>query len=151
MLGANFWQTYRLYFTYSVEFLIIPEYVAVTISLLANLLASIFYSWRFRRENWQARYSWGFAQFLFLPILLAVAVVGTYTGPMDRTIARPAPETWALWTVNGLEIGALTLGLYFVYRLRGLRWFAVALLLIQVWLMLVAHLVASMAIKGEWI
>ena len=151
MLSLNFWQTFRIYFTYSLEFLIIPENVGVTISLVVNLLASILYSWHSRKQNWHARHSWAFAQFLFLPVLLAIAVVGTYTDPMNRTVARPAPEVWVLWTVDALMIGALILGLYFAYRMRGLRWFAVSLLLIQVWLMRGAHLVASMAINGDWI
>jgi len=85
---------------------------------------------------------------LFVPITITIGE----TGWIDPSVSpRPTPSAFFLWANNGLLVASVVLAVFWTYRMKGLRWFAFALALIQLWMMFWAGLVAGMAITGEWL
>jgi len=75
-----------------------------------------------------ARKAWLLAPLIFPLAILAVGVC----------FAAPAGEfrgdfVWQSWTVYLLFLLHVVTGVWFIYRLRGLRWFASSVILIQLW------------------
>ncbi|HEY6443966.1 MAG TPA: hypothetical protein VIY66_11575 [Candidatus Acidoferrales bacterium] len=120
----------------------------VTLVLVANLVVALIHRWPFDRERWRRQYWLAFLSLLFIPITIAVGEIGW----IDPSLSpRPMPSTLLLWTNNGLFIASVVLGIFWVYRMKGLRWFALAFALIQLWMLFWAGFVAGMALTGDWL
>jgi hypothetical protein len=85
---------------------------------------------------------------LFIPTTIAIGEVGWIEPSVSP---RPTPSMLFLWTNNCLFIASAVLGIFWVYRMKGLRWFAFALALIQLWMMFWASFIAGMALSGDWL
>lgn len=146
---GGFGPTFARFFLWSLETLIFPGLVIVTIALAINLLASLACSLKFHRERWCFGYSRVFLQFLFFPGLIVLAAVFA-AGPYDPalTVWR---DTLALCTIGGMGTAALLVGLRCVRLLKGFQWLAVSVLLLQLWMLYCASWIAGMAISGDWI
>jgi len=120
----------------------------VTLGLVTNLLVAIIHDRPFRAERWKREYWLVFLSLFFIPATIAIGTVGW----IDPALApRPEPSTLLVWTNNGLFIASIVLGIFWVYRMKGLRWFALAFALIQLWILFFAGFVAGMAITGDWL
>ncbi len=139
---------HRARFRQSLEGLYAWPLLLVTIVLVANFVFAIIHRWPFDRERWQRQYWFAFLSFLFIPITIIVGEVGWIDPSMS---SRPTPNTLLLWTNNGLFIASVILGIFWVYRMKGLRWFALAFALIQLWMLFWAGFVAGMALTGDWL
>jgi hypothetical protein len=118
----------------------------VTAALVANLGLALMRMWPVRRDRWRMKYWLVLFNFLFFPATVAIAVVGTV--PIDVPQRKNLP---ALWTTEGMFYVAVLIGIYWIYRMKGLRWFALSIFLIQLWTLLFASFVASMALTGTWL
>jgi hypothetical protein len=125
-----------------------PVSRTMTFGLLLNFLAAYLFSWWFRRKRWQPEFSKMYVQFLLLPLLLVIGALA------DRF-----PE-WAAFDVRNFAtyavliaflVASLTIGGYFVHRMKGLRWFATSAFLLQIWMLHGVAAIAGMAISGDWI
>ena|GEM_PF-2023479 len=142
------WKGFWWLFRQSLEGLYAWPLLVVTLALGANLLVALIHRWLFDRERWQRHYWLAFLSLLFIPITIAVGEVGWIDPSMSP---RPTPSTLLLWTNNGLFMASVILGIFWAYRMKGLRWFALAFALIQLWILFWAGFVAGMALTGDWL
>lgn len=142
------WKGFWWLFRPSLEGLYAWPMLLVTVALVANLAVALIHRWPFDRERWQRQYWLVFLSLLFIPITIAVGEAGW----IDPSVSpRPTPSTLLLWTNNGLFIASVVLGIFWVYRMKGLRWFALAVALIQLWMLFWAGFIAGMALTGDWL
>jgi hypothetical protein len=141
----SFWWLFRQ----SLEGLYVWPLCLVTLALVGNLVGALIYSRPFGRERWQRQYWLIFLSLIFIPITIAIGGIGgidpSFLAP------RPKPSAPLVWTNNGLFVASVLLGIFWVYRMRGLRWFASAFALIQLWMLPWAGLIAGMALTGDWL
>lgn len=89
---------------------------------------------------------------LWAPILLPVAILAV--GDIfrhDYTQNQAKPSEWPQYAVIGLFLAHLPITGYFLYSLRGFRWFATTVSLVQIYLSYWAAFVASMSVTGDWL
>ena len=142
------WTGFSRYLKWSLEFLFVWPLWLVTIALAANFGAALIRKWPFRHDRWSQTYWLIFVSLLFIPATIAIGVLGTIDPSM---VPRPKPSTLAVWMSNGLLAASLASGMYWVYRMKGLRWFALALTLLQLWILLGAGFITGMALSGDWL
>ena len=141
---AGFWR----YLQWNLEFLYAWPMLLVTLGLLANLGLALTHKSPFRHDRWKKEYWFAFLSLLFIPTTLAIGVVGTID---PGKVPRPKPDPFAVWSSNGLFVASVVLGIFWVYRMKGLRWFALAVALIQLWILMGASFIAGMALSGDWL
>lgn len=120
----------------------------VTLALVANLAAALIHKWPFHPDRWKKEYWLAFLSFIFIPTTIAIGVVGWIDPSL---VPRPKPNALLVWTSNGLFIASIVIGIFWVYRMKGLRWFALAVALIQLWVLMGAGFIAGMALSGDWL
>jgi hypothetical protein len=144
-----FWRTVFIYFKWSLQGLwSLPHTLLITLILLGNLLGSLILRWPFRRDRWKKNYWLVFTNFLSTPVLLAVGVVWAVD---TSQVPREQSHISAAWTVNGIFIASAVFGIYLIYRMKNVRWFAASMILISLWLLFWAGFIATMALNGDWL
>jgi hypothetical protein len=88
-------------------------------------------------------------QFLFVPAVVAVGVL--YRVSTNPTQPRPKVNPIADWTIDILFFLSLAQSLFWVYRMKGLRWFAFCLLALQQVFLFSAVFLAGMSVSGDWL
>jgi len=116
------------------DFARLPMVSLACLLLTLGLMASFAWQRPFGSGRWRRYYWLVVTQFLFYPATIAVGVIYRVgTGP---TQTRPEENTVADWTLAGLFFLSLALGIFWVYRMKGLRWFAFCLVaLLQLFLL----------------
>jgi hypothetical protein len=142
------WTGFWRLLAWSWEFLYAQPVRFVTLVLGANLTLAVASKWPFRRDRWKKEYGFAFLSLLFIPITIAVADVG-WVDPDPAS--HPQPNELLVWANNGMLITAAVLAVFWIYRMKGLRWFALAIQLIQLWFLLGAGFIAGMALSGDWL
>lgn len=146
MLG--FLNTFWRYLTWSLEFLYTPPFCFVTLGILASLSASTFYQRRSAKEIWKRNCSLPIVQFLCFPATIAVAAAGYVDWQPPN---YHGPNNWGLRAEDLLALISLTLGIFWVWKMKGLRWLATSLALLQLWFLAGANFIAGMALTGQWL
>lgn len=130
----------------TLDFLSFGRLLLVTLFLAGNLLAASIqagFSEKWKREYWLV-----FLNLLFIPVTIAIGDIGW----INPGVAPRAKANALLLGVNeGLFIASIVLGIFWIYRMKGLRWLALAFALIQLWIMFFANGMAHMAITGDWL
>lgn len=142
------WTGFWRYLQWSLEFLFVWPLWLATLALVANLGAALIRKWPFRHDRWSKTYWLAFASLLFIPATIATGVLGAID---PGIVPRPKPSTLAVWMSNGLLAASFVSGMYWVYRMKGLRWFALAVALLQLWILLGAGFITGMALSGDWL
>jgi hypothetical protein len=140
-LGLTLWT----YLRWSLEFLYAPPFAYVTLVISLSFIASVVRQRPFHATNWKQNYSLVMLQFLFFPSTLIVASIGAVPLP------RLSPNYWGLRALDVFAIGSLVVGAYWTWRMKGLRWFAVSLTLLQLWVLAGAQFIGGMALSGDWL
>jgi hypothetical protein len=87
--------------------------------------------------------------FLF-PLLLFVAFPLTFAiAILFPAPAANDPNRIGVWLLNGLEFLSVAFAIYCIYRSKGIRLFAAALVIAELWVIFVAGLVAGVAMSGD--
>jgi hypothetical protein len=145
---AHFWLTFWTYLRWSLEFLYVPPFAYGTLLLGLSLIASVIRQRPFSKLTWKQTYSIVVLQFSFFPAALAVAVVGRVDWQQPHF---PGPNYWGLRAEDAFALGSLVVGGYWVWRMKGLRWFALSLAMSQLWLLAAANFIAGMSLTGTWL
>jgi hypothetical protein len=133
---------------WSGEFLVVWPLWLVTLALIANLVAALVTKWPFRQDRWKKSYWLVFTNLLFIPVTIAIGVAWE----LDTSIVpRPKPNPLAVWTSNGSFFVSIALGVYWAFRMKGLRWVAIAILLVTHWMLMGAGVIAGMSLSGDWL
>jgi hypothetical protein len=140
-VSSAFWR----YSLWALEFLVGP-FRWISVAILASLLAAAVASFR-RASAFSLEknlYRLPFVLFVGCPLSIAIAVLFPAPSPSS-------PNHVGAFLLNALDLLALLLGVYFVYRAKGLRWFTAAIVVTALWLLLAAGFVAGMSVSGDWI
>jgi hypothetical protein len=135
------------YLVWSFQFLLFPPFCFATIGIVMSLVAAIikqkpFSSSDVRRNTLRIVT----AQALIFALTVSIAVVGyvdwtNYHGPNKR----------ALHLETALAAASAFLSIYWVVRMKGYRWYATSLSLLQLLVLAGANFVAGMSLTGTWL
>jgi len=135
------------YVIWSFEFLLFPPFCFVAIGVVVSLAAALikqkpFSNSEVRRDTLRIVA----AQILILTVTISIAVLGfvdaaDYHGPNQR----------ALHVETALGAVSVVLSIYWVIRIRGYRWYAASLSLLQLLVLAGANFIASMSLTGRWL
>jgi hypothetical protein len=117
--------------------------------LTLGLMASFFLQKPFEAGRWKRYYWLVLTQFLFLPATAALGVV--YRVSTDPTQPRPTVNPIGDWGINILFLLSLALNVFWVYRMKGVRWFAFCFVSLQQLFLFGAAFVAGMSVTGDWL
>jgi hypothetical protein len=115
---------------------------------LLSLVAPAIRQRPFQKPIWKQTYAIVVLQLLFFPAVLTIAVLGRVDGQQPHF---PGPNYWGLRAEALIDFGSLILGSYWVWRMKGLRWFASSLSALQLWLVAAAGFIAAMSLTGTWL
>jgi hypothetical protein len=145
---AHFCLALWTYLVWSLEFLYMPPFAYGTLLLVLIFIASVIRQRPLSKPTWQQTYFIVVLQFLFFPATLVVAVLGRVDWQQPHF---PGPNKWGLRAEDAFALGSLIVSIYWVWRMKGLRWFAVSLAMLQLWLLAAANFVAAMSLTGTWL
>lgn len=92
----------------------------VTALIAVGVIASVLRQKPFGREIWKRKYHIAIVQFGCYPATLLVAAFGAVSGP--------EPNKWSFRATYALAFISLGMGVYWIWQMKGLRWFAVSVL-----------------------
>src|ERR1700682_2420571 len=143
----TFFPAFVRYVIWSLEFLLVPPFCFATIGIVVSLVAAIkkqkpFSSSEVRRDTLRIVA----AQALIFIVTVSIAVVGyvdwtNYHGPNER----------ALNLEKALGAASIVLSIYWVIRIKGYRWYATSLSLLQLLVLAGANFVSGMSLTGTWL
>jgi hypothetical protein len=142
------WNAFWWLFRQGLSFLYVWPMLLITLAVVANLVAALIFRWPFQNELWKKDYWPAFLTLLLIPATTAIGVLG-WIDP--SVVPRPQPSALLVWTNNGLFIASIAFGIFWVYRMKGLRWFALSFMLIQLWILMGVGFIAGMALSGDWL
>src|SRR5581483_5215920 len=148
MNTAHFPENFQRLFLWSLEFLGVPQVFLIAIICLTGVVVAVLRQQPFQRQLWQASYWLIFTQMLFFPAMVAIGVLF----PAVNTV-RPHLEGNVVGSrlLDALFYLSLVMGAFWVWRMRGLRWLAASLVVLQEVLLIGAGLVAGMSVSGDWL
>jgi hypothetical protein len=144
----HFLSTCWIYSLWSLEFLIWPPVCLITIAVVFNVVFSILKQKPLRSHAWKWVIAFPAFVFLCFPATIAVAAAGYVN---FEQIPYPGPSHWGLRACDALALISLAAGTYWTFRMKGLRWFAVGVTLLQMWLLAGANFIAGMSLTGRWL
>ena len=116
----------------------------VTMGLLTALIISIvinnpFSLIHYHRRNWLA----------FSPALIPLATL--MVGTIFRHHSGDTPYSWAQYLNTALGIMHIPLAFFLLWKLKGIRLFAIMTILFGAWCTYWAWILSAMSIYGDWI
>ena len=100
----------------------------------------------FQHSLWRSSHWLVLTQLLFFPAVLSVGVIYPASGPSafhGQSIASRACDLMGLLSI--------ILAAFWVYRMKGFRWFAFSLAAVLQIILLGAFFIAGMAVSGDWL
>jgi hypothetical protein len=101
-----------------------------------------------RSQHWKRYYWLVLTQWLFVPAMVAVGVLYGYDDDPKPTLKV---NPFGVPMIDILFWLSLALGLFWIYRMKGVRWFAFSLIALQQAFLFGALVVANMSITGSWL
>lgn len=134
---------------WALEFMIVPP------ACIAFLLAATSFVWAgmkqqpFKTQRWKPYYWLVVTHLLFFGTAIAVGVL--WANPItDPAIPHPAAPSAKLY-LDALTYASLVSCGFWVWRMRGLRWYATSLMAMAELITWSALIVAGMSITGDWL
>ncbi len=116
----------------------------ITLPLLLLLILAAAANWPFTSLRFRPAYL-----LILSPLVISLLVLlcgAIFEHNSNAPIGIPA---WPGCLIYGLFIGQLALAIAIIIRLRGLRFFAIAIMLWQLWITVACGLVAGIAVSGD--
>jgi hypothetical protein len=126
----------------------LPPLLIIGLFSLGSLAICIFRRSQIR-SHWHASYWFIFTQLLFYPLAIAVGVLfpAASTSPFAQSRSNSAGEH----LLDALTLLSLVTASFWVYRMKGLRWLAGSLAVLQEVVVWGALLIAGMSVTGDWL
>ena len=144
---SAFWLELWKFTSWALEFLFVRPFGYVSLAIGINLLSSVMLQRPFRNPIWKRTSLVILVQLLLFLAILAVAVIGEVSS--NPTLPRVSNH-WGL-VADILDLCSVAVGAFWIWKMKGVRWFATSVLLLQMWLLLGANFIAGMALSGDWI
>ena len=147
MNTAHFSENFQQFLLWSLQFLGFPPVLGIIGICLVAVVVAYAHQQPFRRHLWQPSYWLIFTQLLFFPAIIAVSVLF----PAESVRPHTAENVTGHRLLDGLFYLSLATSIFWVWRMKGLRWLAATLLLLQQILTIGAGFVAGMSVSGDWL
>jgi hypothetical protein len=144
----RFFAQFRTYFMWSLEFPFAAEFRVPTILLIANLLLALAFSREELRNGWKRSCWLVFSNLLLFPAVVAAGAIFS-VDPKPHLVTKVSGL--GEWTLDAILLLSALAGAYCIYVMRGLRWLALSILLLEEYLLFGAMFIAGMAISGDWL
>jgi hypothetical protein len=146
----HFWPQFEWLLMQALGFVTVPLFGWIFLSLVSGVVISAALQNPFRNGRWKRHY---FLVFTHCLLFLAIVCIGVlYRVPFaDPTKPLSEENAVADWTLNILFFLSIILSVFWVYRMRNLRWLAFFVVALQELFILGALFVAGMSISGDWI
>jgi ABC-type uncharacterized transport system fused permease/ATPase subunit len=146
---SHFAEHFWTYAVWSLEFLfVIPRILIIVLIATISLALACWTQRPFQNPLWKNSYWFVLTQLLFFPIVISIGVLYPANGP---SYLHPTTNSVANNVCGFLGLLSLALAAFWVYRMKGFRWFAVSLVTILEMILFGAFFVAGMAITGDWL
>jgi hypothetical protein len=144
---GEFWQLFERFSLWTIEVLRHPRILTVLLITLSSLALAFAREWPFEAGVWPRHYWLIFTQLIFFPAMIAVGVVF----PAFGTWPQPKPNVVGRILLDGLFDLSLAFAVFWVYRMKRLRWLAASLIAVQQLVVFCASFVAGMRVRGDWL
>jgi hypothetical protein len=118
----------------------------ITIPLLISFVLSLIVNSPFKGGQYRSKYL-----IVFIPALLSVAILALGAILRHDPTSRPLISKVAQYLILFLLATHIPIGGYIVYYMRGFRWFAVSVVLLQLWWSFLIGFVSLMSVTGDWL
>jgi len=149
MNEGHFWKTFQTFSVWGIEAWTLPPILIA--GLVALVIIFVFYLFRRRQVglHWRPVYWFVFTQLLFYPLIIGVAAgfQGVLRGPEQNPRTNPFGDH----LLQTLLYASLVTGSFWIYRMKGLRWLALGLVVFQETILCGGLFIAGMAVSGDWI
>jgi hypothetical protein len=136
------------YLSWSLEFLLVPPFLFFSVPAFFSLLILT------RRQKVLARpietRTWLLPLVVFL-IFVSTLIIGV-RGRVDwQQNPFPGPNTRGIRECEILALSSLATGVYWIFLMKGTRWFALSFTIFQFLMLASANFVAQMSLTGRWL
>jgi len=137
---------YSWLFSQSLSIIGFPPAFTTAAVLTLSLLCPLIWRGPFRTGVWKRQYWLALTHLMFFPLVVTVGYWYAIRPPAHSL----APST-AGHLIDILFYGSLALSCFWIYQMRGLRWFAFSSFALYQVFLFGATLVAGMAVSGDWL
>lgn len=137
-----------VYTLWSLEFLMVWPMLAITSAIVANFGFAMWRAGSNLQSLWKKEYRLVWLGFLFMP---ATLIVGIICAVDPARVTHPIQNSPGLRTIQFFIAATAAYGIFWIYRMKGLRWLAFAIVCVQLWVLMGAQFVAGMALTGDWL
>jgi hypothetical protein len=138
----QFW-TYSLW---SLQLVVtLPRLLWVLLGATLSLVFACINELPFQSPRWKRSYWLVFTQLLFFPIVISIGVL--YPA---ASVNRGAAVSTANKVSQMLGWLSMALAVFWVYRMKGTRWFAISLVVVIQVILMGAFFISGMAVSGDW-
>jgi hypothetical protein len=147
MNTAHFSGNFHRLFLWSLQFLAVPPVLLLAAVCFVGVVVAFVRQQPFRRQLWRTSHWLIFTQMVFFPAMVAVGAL------FPAVSVRPDLKENIMGhrLLDGLFYFSLATSAFWVWRMRGLRWLAASLLLLQQVMLIAAGFVAGMSVSGDWL
>ena|ERR1700722_8962830 len=136
------------YSIWSLEFLFLPQLLFAFLIATASLVTAFFRQRPLQSPQWRPSHWLVLTQLLFFPVVISLGVLYPAQGPSSvQAIAHPTANQ----ACDFLGWLSLALGTFWIYRMKGFRWFAASLVAVFELVLFGSFAIAGMAITGDWL
>lgn len=129
--------------------MLLPPLAAVFVPAVGCCCVAAWKQRPFRPEVWKPHYWLLLTHLLFFPVVIAVGVVCDSPLYVPSTSRNPNPTGTLL--MESLWWVSLASCAFWIWRLRGIRWFSAGLMTLMEVPVLGALFIAGMSVSGDWI
>jgi hypothetical protein len=147
MSDPEFWSRFQLYFLWGLEAWMLPPLLIIGLASLTSLVLSL--RSHEVRKRWRTSYWFVLTQLVFFP--LAIAVGASFPASSTSPLEPRRPNLLGEHILDALTLLSLGMALFWIYRMKGLRWLATSLVILEEVLVWGALFIAGMSVSGDWI
>ena len=146
---VNFVPTSLRYAEWALDSILIPRVLVVFVLALSSLSLAAIRQRPFKRGLWRPYHWLVLTHLLFFPAVIAVGVIcrNPITNP---TVPHQPIEAGRHW-LDGLMYASLTSCIWWAWRMKGFRWFAVSLMVLAEVPVFCGLFISGMSVAGDWI
>lgn len=136
--------------TWALEAVVLLPPISVVFALSAvSLVWAGFKQHPFKAGHWPAHYWLVFTHAAFFIAAIVIAVLGA--NPITNPVTPHAPMPLAKHCLDVVMFCSVGSCVFWIWRMKGLRWFATSLMLVAEAISYGAFFIATMSITGDWL
>lgn len=147
MSVAQFADRFWTFSVWSFEILLLPTVLAIFVLALLSLALACWKQRPFQSGPWKRSHWFVLTQLLYFPVVISLGVLY----PASGTSFFYHAESTASRACGLLGLLSLVTAAFWVYRMKGLRWFGFSVVAVLQMILMGAFFVAGMAVSGVWL